>query len=354
MTFSEICGQVFQLFATLRIGQDRTATATRRVHLMSTMLQTVCSSGRPVLLALEGLHSEQILVSQLIHNCSRSFRTGDRRCKQGVLVVWAYETDEHVLIMNKIEKDVASIQELGKDDLAKLLSCQLNLPAYCTNANRLAEIVYRKTRGSKEEVVKFLKSIIKGKLLSYDVATCHWVWDVTLIEKQRIGNAVAKLMVEAFDQLSTSMMKTLQIVSCLGSHIAASTLSALNSGDVLPFDMRQEIRQAVKEGLLDEAYGISYSFSHITIKEALYNRIQESNRKLLHKTIGENLLKVADAGDTTIHLSATDQLNIWSKDEDLSSEERSKYVYMNVNAAKLAINAGNLTQGELLSALHQI
>jgi len=355
MTVLELCEHVapslhraFMLAASERPSQDSgSITASRHIDLLNILLKLICSSGRPVLLAIDNLHSATPLVVDML---TKLINDSSRICKQGMLVVGAYEREQHDMIMSQIENvsnlpvTYLCIRELGRGDISKLLSYHLCLPVRYTDG--LAEIVYRKTMGCPGHVVKFLEFIHQAKLFSFDVESRRWIWDVTLIESQRIDEGVASLLIRALDQLPKSLTKTLQIVSCVGSQIAASTLTALNSGDVLPYDMQQEIRLAVKEGLLDEVGNSRYSFSHSAIKEALYNRIPENNRKLLHRTIGKNLLKVA-GNDPTIHFLGTDQVNMYCKDEEaLSSEECSEYVNVNMQAANYAMAAGSLEQGE--------
>ena len=321
------------------------------MYLLKVLFEAICSSGRPVLLAIDNLHSAGSFVVDMITELTKG--TPGMSSRKHLFLVGACETEQHDSIMNKFEGvlQVTSLQmnEPGKGDLAKPLSRLLRLPP--RYINRLAEAVYRKTRGCQSRVVKFLKFVIQAKLLSFDEESRQWIYDIDLIENQRIDDVVASLMVEALDLLPKSLMKTLQIVSCItGSQIEASTLSALNTGKILPFDIHREIRLAVQEGLLDEAGGQAgttrYSFSHGIIKQALYDRIPKSNRQLLHKTIGNNLLKVA-GDDPSIYLLATDQLNLYCKDNDaIDSEESSKYAGINITAANKAIAASRLELGK--------
>lgn len=141
-------------------------------------------------------------------------------------------------------------------------------------------------------------------------------------------------------------MQTLKVVSCFGHQIEESTIDVINSGPhrVLSVDMKTELRNAVEEGLLEHA-GPIYRFSHDLIHQTLYNNIDPDIRKLLHKTIGDSLLKGAP-DIQKIHLLAVDHLNIYGKDGNLSLDERSQYIHANARAVEYAVALSSFEQGE--------
>ena len=144
-------------------------------------------------------------------------------------------------------------------------------------------------------------------------------------------------------------MKLLQIISCLGFQVEASTIEVLNkSGRILQFDMMHELDNAEKEGLMNKT-GILYSFSHILIKDAMYDKIQKRNRNLLHKTIGKELLE-DDVDDPAIRLLGTDQMNIYCKDEVLNTAECIENIRLNMAAANYAIGESKFEKGKIMSS----
>jgi len=113
---------------------------------------------------------------------------------------------------------------------------------------------------------------------------------------------------------------------------------------VMLCNMLEELDAATKGGIIDRA-GPIYQFSHDIVQQTVYGLILVDRQKLLHKTIGDALLKgVGD--DPTIQLLAVDQINRCCKEEDgsLTPEERSKYAHANADAAKFAISASSFKQ----------
>ena len=85
---------------------------------------------------------------------------------------------------------------------------------------------------------------------------------------------------------------------------------------------------------------------------SIYDSITIANKKLLHKTIGTLLLRSAD-NVATIHLLAVDQLNIYTKDAILSSEERAHIASINTTAARFAIAEFSFERGEFTGSSSQ-
>jgi predicted ATPase len=244
----------------------------------------------------------------------------------------------------KANVTLLSIGELAKADITKLLSTKLCLPWRYTR--ELAGLVHSKTRGNPFFVVQFLQTIVQNKMLQFSVRHRRWMWDCDVVDLQMISEGVAELLTTTFNQLPSELMKTLKIASCLGCQVEKSTIDALDSrNEVLPFSMLNQLELAIKEGILEKA-GPLYQFTHDIIQQTLYELIPAGSRILLHKTIGKNLLKCA-ARNSTIHILAVDQINIFCKDSSPSPEERSQFANANYLAAKFAISASSFEQGKL-------
>ena len=183
-------------------------------------------------------------------------------------------------------------------------------------------------------------------MLEFSVERRRFVWDCDIVDLQMISDDVAKLLTERFNKLPKSLMQTLKIVSCLGSQVEESTIELLNLDQQLtPFNMMDELDQAVKELIMEKA-GPFYQFTHDIIQFTIYNLIPLASRKILHKTTGDALLRSA-ADNPTIQLLAADQINMYCNDDEdgLSSEEQAQYAECNAMAAKRAIASSSFEQG---------
>ena len=106
----------------------------------------------------------------------------------------------------------------------------------------LARVVHGKTRGSPFFAIQFLRSIIQNKLLSFLVKSQRWAWDVDVVDLQMISDGVAEILATTFDRLPPALMRTLEVMSCLGSQMEYSTIDVLDSNGVFPFNIQNEFK----------------------------------------------------------------------------------------------------------------
>ncbi|KAL7529436.1 hypothetical protein ACHAXR_005476, partial [Thalassiosira sp. AJA248-18] len=262
----------------------------RRVYLIQLLFKSLCCAGRPVLIALDDLQWSDSLVTgsiaDFLVNCTHGEETG----RQGVLLAGTFRSNEvqegddligkinFIKNSGKVNVTMLAVGELEEKDVNQLISTKLGLPIRYTL--ELARLVHHKTRGNPFFVIQFLKSITHNKMLEFSVKSRRWIWDCDTIDLQMISDDVAGLLTSTFNRLPITLMKTLKIISCFGNQIDDSTIDAINSGhQVLPFDMQNELQQAVKEGMLEKA-GPIFRFSHDLIHQTLYDLIPADNRKL--------------------------------------------------------------------------
>ena len=346
---------------------DRVGAAQeRRKNLFSVLFKSICGAGRPVLLAyddlqwastsigMKGFRMKDFLINYLSVPCV--IERGS--CYHGLLLVGTFRSNEvnrndgiiknitEVEHSKKVKVSWLDIGELAQADITKLLSASLCLPFRYTR--RLAALVLLKTRGNPFFIVQFLKSIVKNGMLEYSVQSRRWIWDLDVIDMQMISEGVAELLTTRFDQLPDFVLRALKIASCLGSQVNRSIIDLVNSAQGIPFSMQDALKMAMGEGLVEKA-GPIYQFTHDIIRQTVYDSIPQSDRRLLHKNIGESLL-LSTENDPKIHILAVDQINLYIKDTDtLSSEEKSRFAKINASAAKFSIASSLFEQGQIFS-----
>jgi len=245
------------------------------------------------------------------------------------------------------------IGELPERDINKMLSFKFCLPSHHTR--KLAQLVYQKTRGHPLFVTAFLRSMIKGHIITFSVKARQWMWDDTTIELQMISEDVAEFMTKRLKQHPGVVIEALKVVSCFGQ-VNISTIQLLDLGQFVP-NMLEALEVAETEGLLDRA-GPVFAFSHDMLQESTYNLIQKDERKQLHKKVGMSLVQdmedIADNADVCI--LAVDQINI-CKDLGgiLRPAECFLFARLNLAAGKHFMSAekSNYEQGELPYILRQ-
>jgi predicted ATPase len=82
----------------------------------------------------------------------------------------------------------------------------------------LAKICHRKTQGNAFFVHSFLSMLEKENMISFNLGTLSWTWDLNEIEKNSAATEnVVQLMREKINKLPPQTCQLLQVVSCLGS-----------------------------------------------------------------------------------------------------------------------------------------
>jgi len=332
----------------------------RRLHLFHVMFKSICSAGRPVLIAHEDIHwarSMEGLKDFILSYADITCATArDARC-HGLMIVGTYRSNEIgnnegiVNTMQDITRSGAATitrvacEELCHMDVSKLIAGKLCLPV--RYARELAGLVLSKTRGNPFFVLQFLKSIIQNRMLEYSLEHRRWRWDIDVIDMQMISDGVAELLSTRFNLLPLPLMQTAMVASCFGSQIDDSIIDLLNEDRaLLPFDMQGALRMAIKEGIMEKA-GPIYQFTHDLIQQTIYESILSSDQKQLHKSIGMILLKSAAYHKQAHYLLAVKHINKYSKHAILSQDERSQYAEINVTAAKFSIAESSFEQARL-------
>ncbi|MCB2188645.1 MAG: diguanylate cyclase [Deltaproteobacteria bacterium] len=176
------------------------------------------------------------------------------------------------------------IGNLGEDDVALLGQDALHAPA--GNVRELARLIHKKTLGNPFFVTQFLKTLYADGLIAFDTRARQWRWDPAEIRQRDIPDDVVQLMADKIATLSPDTQALLKLAACIGNAFSLDTLGVISpsEGDQL----REDLREAVSEGLIIANDLTSFRFSHDRIQQACYSLMR--NREVMHLQIGRLLL----------------------------------------------------------------
>ncbi|NCF55214.1 MAG: AAA family ATPase, partial [Planctomycetia bacterium] len=266
----------------------------------------------PVLFTLDDLQwSESRIIDDLsdfVLNYIHDTKEFLDACQRGLMIAGTFRNNQ-VERSNELINKISLMDETGKanvnfittgdfskEEVVNLVARELCLPR--RYVSDLANLAHRKTRGNRESaydrmshskyfmtlmsaifpskflpaffVLQFLRSIIKNKMLTYSIRHRQWIWDYDVVDMQMISDDVAQLLTTTFDQLPSSLLEVLKVISCLGFQVDEATVEALDSGnDILPISMRGALPLAVEEGMLEKA-GPIFQFTHDIIHQTVY------------------------------------------------------------------------------------
>ncbi|NEP26169.1 MAG: AAA family ATPase [Moorea sp. SIO3I6] len=337
----------------------------------------------PLVLFLDDLQWADLaslrLLQTLMTNCDRNY----------LLIIGAYRDNEvsptHPLIqtIEKIqETDLVihqiTIEPLQKQYVQQLVADTLNDTQGENQTKPLAELLFHKTQGNPFFLTQLLKTLYSENLLSYDVSSGSWQWDIDEIQAIGITDYnVVELIARSIGKLQQTTQQVLKLAACLGNQFnlemlaivnedstiitAAQLWEALQIGLILPLSDTYKIpllfgqEESADFGLSDVK--VNYKFLHDRVQQAAYSLIPESDQQATHLKIGKLLLNhtTPEAREQNI-FALVNQLNFgtdlltaqWEKDElaqlNLTAGQKAKAAaaypsalkYLNVGLGLLA------------------
>ena len=355
-------------------GQFRDSERRRkRLHfLVRRLFSLVCTSNNSqhVILVLDDLQWADVSSLRLFVNLATDRDLG------GLLLCGCYRDNEvsedHPLMhsLSEIKKNKGfpvshiHIGNLALDTVNNLISDLLSFVE--TKTADLASVVYEKTGGNPFFVKQFISALNEKKLLSYNVGTTSWVYDVEAIRSaMNVADNVKDLMIDTLkNQLPPEALNILQLAACLGStfdeeivRVVASSLSNINedgegakdahdcSPEMLflaaPYDeerVTENLDLCVKNGLLLEigqgGNSRQFKFEHDHIQDAAFGLSSDVECDLLSLMVGNALVKGLSEAKAEEYLFIT--VFLWNRGVKFISRSSMRRVY----AAYLNLRAG--------------
>lgn len=240
-----------------------------------------------------------------------------------LLVIGAYRDNEvdavHPLVatLDELRKAGASVRTLSIAPLelphvAELLATTLDKsPA---EVKPLARLIREKTEGNPFFLNQLLKALHKDELLTFDVPSGAWRWDLERIREVAATGNVIEFMAGKIKRLRERTQRALELAACIGHRFELSTLSIIHEKS--PREAAEGLWEALEEGLVlplhseyrffhrpdscsDEAFQpdpdfpVAYRFLHDRVQQAAYSLIGDTHRQEVHLKIGRLMLAQA-------------------------------------------------------------
>jgi predicted ATPase/signal transduction histidine kinase/CheY-like chemotaxis protein len=329
------------------------AEAQNRLTLVfKNFIQVFCQKEHPLVLFLDDLQwadSATLHLLQLIMN--------DKNVRY-LLVIGSYRDSEvsasmpAMVALSEMEKqgtplDRISLTPLNLTQVNELIADTLKCDRLRTQ--KLAEVVFRKTRGNPFFIKEFLKSVHEDNLLRFAFKNVAWHWDLDQIDRKNITENVVELMADKINNLSQLSRKDLEIAACIGSQFDLEIISkiqktspkavfhhlwdAARSGFILPLEDDWKFLKTDRNAKDLKA---TYKFAHDRIQQATYSLIPPDDKQALHWQIGQLLLQNTPPQNLQQKIfDIVNQLNLGVEAIDVQLE-RDKLAQLNLIAGKKA------------------
>ena len=227
-------------------------------------------------------------------------------------------------IANKVINTI-NLKPLCLSSVSQLVADALHENPGCPRKQvvELAELLLEKTGGNPFFLKQLLKSLYQENLLSFNMRSRVWQWDIKQLKEMGITDNVVELMLGKIQKLDLQTQNILKLAACIGNRFDLNTLSivnekslqettsdlwkALDSGLILPLSDSYKIPLAFQPEELEKwnrlvasdrtspipnsQFPIIYKFLHDRVQQAAYEIIPDEQKKQVHLQIGRLVLK---------------------------------------------------------------
>lgn len=173
------------------------------------------------------------------------------------------------------------LEGLSRDEIAELVPALTGAPASPDWIGALAQ----RTDGNPF----FIKEMVQ--LLAARGARA--LQDVTALSHE-LPPGLREVFRGRLQLLSPRCNEALAVASVIGGTFELETLA--QASDIAPAELAKELETARQSGLLSEAAGGAYRFSHSLIQETVYAEQSPARRSELHRRVGEALESIGHSG----------------------------------------------------------
>ena len=246
-------------------------------------------------------------------------------CRWSNLEPFSEEVENFIHSNEFSEATHIQLKNLPREEVGYLAASMLgerSIPSYALQA------LFRETGGQPLFVVEAIRTLVNADVVRQNVSD-DWQWGE--FPETLLSDDISEVLYRRITALPAVQQRVLEYACVFLGDFSFELLAAIWRGDEL--ELLDVLDDLVAEGLLT-TYGDEkerYQFSQGLCRQAIYDRVQDVRRRLLHREIGNALEDTEDAEELTEALA----------DHFAAAKERDKAVkYMRLAGKKaLAIQA---------------
>ncbi len=189
------------------------------------------------------------------------------------------------------------LENLSQEEVGYLAASMLGERSIPSDA---LQNLFRETGGQPLFVVEAVRTLVHVDVVRQNVYG-DWQWGE--FPETLLSNDISEVLYRRITALSAMQQRVLEYACVFLNDFSFELLATIWRGDEL--ELLDVLDDLITEGLL-EACGEAedrYRFSQELYRRAIYNRIQDVRRRLLHREIGNALEKTEDAEEFTEELA---------------------------------------------------
>ena len=237
------------------------------------------------IIVLEDLHWIDSMSLQTIEYLMQTFNIQDKRDSSNLAVplfIGTYRTEYSVSTSLTSECDFVdiSLEPLSKESSLDLID-ELTKDIDINNKKKLE--LYEKSSGNPFFIEEWV-SLIREKDISETIDRSR-----ELTDDYDIPNTLNSLILSRIDSLDKDLKVLLQKATIIGEEFFIKILSLLEDKLGLKKDIEKPVEDLEAENFIQHFLKQidQYKFKHILTRDVAYSTILKSNRKVLHRSVGE-------------------------------------------------------------------
>ncbi len=183
---------------------------------------------------------------------------------------------------------------LDSADIEKLLH-----DSFRCNRNRvsvLAKFLFERTKGSPLFIKQYLQDLYENRLLQFNPKFGEWIWDMDVIQRYCGAESILALILKKVDTLEKDLKVVARYAACMGETFKPGIIASLL--DLSVSEVIRRINRLISEGLVSEkaeengsapSQEFEYAFNHKRILQAIYDSLNEGDKKEIHLRTARNL-----------------------------------------------------------------
>ncbi len=299
---------------------DKFSVMERWLQLLKTLRQK-----QPIVLCLEDIQWLDELTLEFLQYALRDPEPCPfllcLTCRWSNIEPLAEEIENFIHSNEFAEATQMPLKNLPREEVGYLAASMLGERSIPSDA---LQTLFRETGGQPLFVVEAVRTLVNAGVVQQDVSG-DWQWGE--FSETLLSDDISEVLYRRITALSAMQQRVLEYVCVFLSDFSFELLAAVWRGDEL--ELLDVLDDLIAEGLL-VACGEAedrYRFSQEVCRRAIYDRIQNVRRRLLHREIGNALEKMDDAEELMEELA----------DHFAAAEERDKAVKYARMAGKKAL-----------------
>ncbi len=164
----------------------------------------------------------------------------------------------------------------------------------------LVRMLHEETNGNPFFLGEVLRHLVEGGVIFREDGR----WQTRLVPgEEDLPEGVRDVITRRLSRLSEDANRVLAIASVVGPNFSMRVLEPVFAEGRDSDAMIDALEEAARAGLIAEASGGSFTFSHALVRQTLYSELSSARRMRLHRRVGEAIETLAESHETRTALA---------------------------------------------------